>query len=117
MKTGTYDNFLWLELETLAVFPQDISVDMGKAQTFKAFSYLPRQDKKTEGIADQYIFYISADGVNWQKVAEGEFSNIKSNPLEQVVQLGHAVTCRYFKFSIEHVVAGNGVVVAEVGVR
>lgn len=106
-----------LQKDSAALFPQDISVDMGKVQTFKAFSYLPRQDKKTEGIADQYIFYISADGVNWQKVAEGEFSNIKSNPLEQVVQLGHAVTSRYFRFSVQHVVAGNGVVVAEVGVR
>ena len=101
----------------VAVFPQDISIDMGKAETFRALSYLPRQDKKTEGIADKYIFYTSADGVNWQKVAEGEFSNIQSNPLEQVVQLGHAVTSRYFKFSIQHVVAGNGVVVVEVGVR
>jgi len=112
---------VWSSLQkdssAVAVFPQDISIDMGKAQTFKAFSYLPRQDKKTDGIADQYIFYISADGVNWQKAAEGEFSNIKSNPLEQVVQLGRMVTSRYFRFSVQHVVAGNGVVVAEVGIR
>jgi len=106
-----------LQKDSAAVFPQDISIDMGKARTFKAFSYLPRQDKKVEGIADKYIFYISVDGVNWRKVAEGEFSNIKSNPLEQVVQLGHALTCRYFRFSVQHVVAGSGVVVAEVGVR
>ena len=113
------DRTVWSSLwkDSSTVFPQDISVDMGKAQTFKAFSYLPRQDKKTEGIADRYIFYVSADGANWQKVAEGEFSNIKANPLEQVVQLGHAVTSRYFRFSIQHVVAGNGVVVVEVGVR
>jgi len=106
-----------LQKDSAAVFPQEISIDMGKVQTFKAFSYLPRQDKKVEGIADKYIFYISTDGVNWQKVAEGEFSNIKSNPLEQVVQLGHTVTSRYFRFSVQHVVAGNGVVVAELGVR
>jgi alpha-L-fucosidase len=110
-------NGLQKDSSAVAVFPQDISIDMGKAETFKALSYLPRQDKKTEGIADKYIFYISSDGANWQKVAEGEFSNIKSNPLEQVVQLGHAVTSRYFRFSVQHVVAGNGVVVAEVGVR
>ncbi|HEY4286185.1 MAG TPA: alpha-L-fucosidase [Puia sp.] len=109
--------FSSLQKDSAAVFPQDISIDMGKAQTFKAFSYLPQQDKVAEGIADKYIFYISTDGMKWQKVAEGEFSNIRSNPLEQVVQLGRSVTSRYFKFSVQHVVAGNGVVVAEVGVR
>lgn len=108
-----------LQRDTLAgvTFPQDIAVDMGKEQVIRAFTYLPRQDKRTDGIADQYVFYISEDGVNWQKVAEGEFSNIKSNPLEQVVPLGQAVRARYFKFSIGHVVSGNGVVVAELGVR
>ncbi|MBS1661855.1 MAG: alpha-L-fucosidase [Bacteroidetes bacterium] len=98
-------------------FPQEISIDMGKVQTVKAFTYLPRQDKRTEGIADQYVFYISDDGVSWKVAAEGEFSNIKSNPLEQVVALSRPVNTRYFKFSIQHVVGGNGVVVAEVGVR
>ncbi len=108
-----------LQKDPAALFPQDISIDMGKVQTFTAFSYLPGQDKSMQGIglADKYVFYISNDGVTWQKVAEGEFSNIKANPLEQVVQLGHAVTSRYFRFSIQHVVAGNGVVIAEVGVR
>lgn len=98
-------------------FPQEISIDMGKLQAIKAFVYLPRQDKRTDGIADRYIFYTSEDGVNWQNVAEGEFANIKSNPLEQVVPLNQPVTARYFKFSIHHVVSGNGVVVAEIGVR
>src|SRR5258708_4732240 len=100
-----------------AKFPQDIIVDMGREQTFKAFTYLPRQDKRTEGIVDQYVFYISEAGVNWKKAAEGEFSNIKSNPIEQVVQLGRVVTACYFKFSALHVVGGNGVVVAELGGR
>lgn len=97
-------------------FPQDISIDMGKLQNITAFTYLARQDKKTDGIADRYIFYSSEDGVNWLKVAEGEFANIRSNPLEQLVPLPHPVSSRYFKFSITHVVSGNGVAVAEVGV-
>lgn len=98
-------------------FPQDISVDMGGERMIRTFTYLPRQDKQTEGIADRYIFYTSTDGVNWQKAAEGEFSNIQSNPLEQIVPVNQPVTARYFKFSVLHVTAGNGVTVAEVGVR
>ena len=112
---------LWSTLRrdtsTVATFPQDISIDMGKVRTIRAFTYLPRQDKKTEGIADRYIFYTSEDGTNWQKAAEGEFANIKSNPLEQVAPLDRPVSARYFRFSILHVVAGFGVTVAEVGVK
>lgn len=98
-------------------FPQDIAIDMGKPQTIKAFSYLPRQDKKTVGTADRYIFYTSNDAINWQKMAEGEFANIRSNPLEQLVPLTQSATARYFKFSILHVVGGNGITAAEVGVN
>jgi alpha-L-fucosidase len=98
-------------------FPQEISIDMGKEQTIKAFTYLPRQDKRTAGTADRYIFYTGMDGVNWEKAAEGEFANIRANPLEQVIPLSHPLKARYFKFSIQHVVGGNGVAVAEVGVR
>ena len=90
---------------------------MGKIQSIKAFTYLPRQDKKTDGIVDRYIFYTSNDGQNWEQAAIGEFANIRSNPVMQVVQPAHVVNARYFKFSILHVVSGNGVTVAELGVK
>lgn len=99
-----------------AQFPQQISVDMGKAQKIKAFGYLPRQDKQANGIVDSYAFYISNDGKTWQKVASGEFSNIKSNPIEQPVALKQEVSARYFKFEAQHVIAGNGITVAELSV-
>lgn len=114
-------NTIWSTLmkDTAATarFPQDISIDMGKVQGVKSFTYLPRQDKKAGGIADRYIIYISADGIDWQKVTEGEFSNIRSNPLEQEILLTHPVKTRYFKLSVLHVISGNGVTVAELGVR
>ena len=100
-----------------ATFPQEIAIDMGKPQTIKAFTYLPRQDKKPEGTADRYIFYTSTDGNTWQIAVEGEFGNIRANPLEQVVPLAASVNARYFKFAVTHVVSGNGVVIAEIGVR
>jgi len=97
--------------------PQEIAVDMGKQQPIKAFTYLPRQDKKTEGIVDGYSYWVSNDGTNWEKVAEGEFANIKSNPIEQLIPLSHAYNARYFKFTAKHVISGNGVAVAELGVK
>jgi alpha-L-fucosidase len=114
-------NTMWSTLQrdssATAQFPQEISIDMGKLQTIKAFTYLPRQDKKTGGIADRYIFYTSNDGVNWQQAAEGEFANIKSSPIEQVIPLNNTISTRYFKFSVLHVIAGNGITVAELGVK
>ncbi|MDB5151249.1 MAG: hypothetical protein JWQ57_5269, partial [Mucilaginibacter sp.] len=99
-----------------AQFPQQISFDLGKEQKIKAFGYLPRQDKQADGIIDSYAFYISNDGKTWEKVASGEFANIKSNPIEQPVVLKQEVTARYFKFEAVHVIVGNGITVAELSV-
>ena len=115
------ENTVWstLQRDTTAAgkFPQDVSIDMGSVQNIKSFTYLPRQDKRTAGIADKYIFYTSDDGINWKEAASGEFSNIKSNPVEQLIPLPNPVSTRYFRFSILHVVGGNGVAVAELGVN
>jgi alpha-L-fucosidase len=113
------DNSLFSTLQnspTGIAWPQEISIDMGDAQTIKAFTYLPRQDKKTEGIADKYTFSTSMDGEHWEQVTTGEFSNIKANPVEQLIQLDHVMKARYFKFSVLHVVGGNGIAIAELGV-
>ncbi|GAA3986853.1 alpha-L-fucosidase [Mucilaginibacter dorajii] len=99
-----------------ATYPQQITIDLGKELPIRAFGYLPRQDKQAEGIVDQYVFYTSIDGKEWTKVAAGEFSNIKSNPIEQPVVLGKPVNARYFKFESAHVIAGNGITVAELSV-
>ena len=53
---------------------------------------------------------------NWQKVAEGEFGNIRANPVEQLIPLDHPQTARYFKFSALHVIEGNSTAAAEIGI-
>lgn len=98
-------------------YPQDIIIDMGKTQIIKAFTYLPRQDKQQEGIADKYIFSVSDNGNEWKEIAKGEFANIRSNPVEQFVSLKETANARYFKFSVLHVISGSGITVAEIGVR
>ena len=113
---NTIWNTLQQDTATTGLFPQDISIDMGEAQSITSFTYLPRQDRRADGTADRYMFYTSSNATDWEKVAEGEFANIRSNPIEQRVPLAHPVSCRYFRFSIVHVVAGNGVAVAEIGV-
>jgi len=113
---STFWNTLLKDTGATGPFPQDIAIDMGKVEKITSFTYLPRQDRRKDGIADRYIFYTSNNGIDWEKIAEGEFANIRSNPIEQRVPLAHPVSTRYFKCSIVHVVSGNGVAVAELGV-
>ena len=97
--------------------PQEICIDMGKKKLLKGFTYLPRQDHTPNGIVDQYEFYVSQDGKMWgSPVATGEFSNIKSNPIEQQILLDTPVKTRYFKFRALHVVHSRHITVAELGI-
>ena len=112
-------NTFWstLSADTAQQFkPASMSVDMGTAMQIESFSYLPRPDLILDGIVDQYTFYTSNDGISWQIAASGEFSNIRANPINQVVRLKNPVSARYFKFSGFRVVKGNGVTAAEIGV-
>lgn len=113
-------NTLWntLKTDTTQQFEaQSICVDLGKSTLISSFSYLPRQDKKLDGIVDQYTFYLSNDGQQWQEVAKGEFSNIRANPINQEVKLHSPVSARYFRFTGRRVVKGNGTTAAEIGVK
>ena len=51
---------------------------------------------------------ISNDGKNWKKIiANGEFSNIKNNPVNQEVLFQQTETLRYFKFVALNEVENN----------
>ncbi len=49
------------------------------------FAYLPRQDGKTVGMTSRYRVELSTDGHNWSIVSEGEFGNLRANPVEQFI--------------------------------
>ena len=91
-------------------------IDLGRTTTINAFSYLPRQDGKFEGMTDQYVFAVSADGESWRKVAEGEFSNLRANPIELKVDLDKRVKARYVRFTGKRALEGQGVTAAEINV-
>jgi alpha-L-fucosidase len=93
-----------------------ISIDLHEKATIASFSYLPRQDKRLDGIVDLYEFAVSEDGINFKTVATGEFSNITANPIKQVVPLKSKVTARYIRFTGRRSVKGNGITVAELGI-
>ena len=72
---NTFWHTLW-NVSNPPVCPHEIQVSLGTEQTINGFSYLPRQDKYSNGTVGQYEFYVSTDGTNWgSPVATGTFPN------------------------------------------
>ena len=113
------DRTIWstLSADTTKSFQEaSLSIDLHQNTLIHAFSYLPRQDKKLEGIVDRYTFSISDDGIHYTQVASGEFSNIRANPIEQFVDLKSPVHARFIRFTGQRSIKGNGITIAEIGI-
>ena len=76
--------------------PVDLVIDLGKIYNIKGFKYLPDQNKWSAGIITTYQLYTSEDNTNWKLVNEGEFSNIKNNPVWQIKTFA-PIHARYVK--------------------
>jgi len=90
--TVGYDNSAW---RVLSSSDGKIDLDLGEELTFSAAGYLPIKDKHTDALIEKYNLFISNDGKTWTKIAEGEFSNIKANPILQRIALAHKWKARY----------------------
>jgi len=75
--------------------------------------FLPRQDKKTSGIPTKYRISTSVDGKKWTSVKEGEFSNIKANPILQQVFFETSNNIKFIKFEPTQFIEGNELTIAE----
>ncbi|CAK7041839.1 MAG: hypothetical protein PARBA_01396 [Parabacteroides sp.] len=60
---------------------RDITIRLNKEQMISGFRYTPNQGRDAGGHISHYQLYV-----NNKKVAEGEFSNIKHNPVEQEIR-------------------------------
>lgn len=76
--------------------PADLVIDLGKEENIQGFKYYPEQNAWDPSIITHYEFYISNDNKEWKLVDQGEFSNIKNNPLWQT-KLFTAEKARYIK--------------------
>lgn len=76
---------------------QEVVIDLGSEISIKGFSYTPEQVGEKLRLISNYEFYTSLDGENWFKQSEGEFSNIKNNPIEQI-KLFNVLKARYLRF-------------------
>ncbi|MNT08546.1 Sialidase precursor [compost metagenome] len=96
--------------------PQSVVIDMGELVSIKGFTYTPQQVGNNLNLISNYELYTSVDSFYWDKQSEGEFSNIKHNPIEQVKSFT-AVKARFLKFVATAAVGkGQAVSIAEIGV-
>lgn len=88
--------------------PHFITVDMGEPTTISGMRYSPRTTENLTGTISRFSFYVSNDGEAWTCVIDnGEFSNIKNNPIPQTVLFDTVYTARYFKFESGEEIDGN----------
>jgi len=96
--------------------PAELVIDLGKEENLIGFRYLPDQTIWNPGIISTYQFYVSQDNLTWRLVNEGEFSNIKNNPLLQTKRFAPQ-KARFVKFSaLKNTGGGNEVGYAEIDV-
>lgn len=89
----------------------NLLIDLREIKEFEGFSYLP-DSSGASGIITYYELWISTDGEQWEKINEGEFSNIINNPIRQRVMTPGAIG-RYLKFIPTRVSEGNGAGIAD----
>jgi alpha-L-fucosidase len=95
--------------------PVDLLIDLGKELNITGFTYHPDMGLWGPGIITDYQFFVSTDNKNWKLVSEGEFSNIKNNPLWQTKTFDEE-KARYIKFrALKNTENNNNIGYAEIG--
>ena len=96
--------------------PADLVIDLGSILNLSGFRYLPDQGMWGPGIITNYQFSVSQDNQEWKMVSEGEFPNIKNNPLWQTKNFD-SVKARYIKLvALKNTEGNNNLGYAEVDV-
>ena len=96
--------------------PIDLVVDLGKEQNLCGFRYFPDQSFWNPSMISNYQFFVSTNIIEWKLVSEGEFSNIKNNPLWQLKTFSPEKT-RYIKLrALSNTEGTNNIGYAEIDV-
>ncbi|NQX67242.1 discoidin domain-containing protein [Paenibacillus alba] len=101
--TGTNWHSAWSG--TPAPAPHSITYNLGNSyDDVYQLKYLPRQDSSFNGVATKYEIAVSTDGTNFNKVAEGTWSNDKSEKTATFP----AVSATHVKFTVTESNNGSG---------
>lgn len=95
-----------------------LDVDLGEIHQLSGFTYSPVSADEYAGSVFLYRFYVSKDGKNWELCdGEGEFSNMKNNPVTQIVHFKKVYPARYFRFeAVREMDNRSFITVGEIGI-
>lgn len=89
----------WLSKATKRKFaPNFLALDLGNKQSLSAFTYLPRQDKRSnDGMIERGSIEVSNDGKNWKTVDTFEFGNLINDPVLRTHYFTNPVSTRFIR--------------------
>ena len=110
----------WIKTRTPLLLSEGdaLVIDLGEERTITSFHYLPDQSEYNKGLISSYELSVGteANAVN-RIVAQGEFSNIKNNPILQSVYFT-PVKARYLSLKpTKMVTEGETMGFAEIGIQ
>lgn len=85
--------------------PHYVIVKLEDTKVIKGFRYLPNQANKV-GRIKNYNFYVSNDGVGWEKVSSGSWEKDKS---AKKVRFDQAIEARYIKLEAMRIHEGEDI--------
>ena len=94
-----------------------LTIYLGEAIDIAGFCYAPPTDS-AEGTIFLYNAYVSEDGKWWKPcIVEGEFSNIKNNPIPYYVNFGSTYHARYLRIEpLREIDNREATAIGEIGV-
>lgn len=102
---------------TALISGKEIMIDLGENRTIHSFYYLPDQSEYSKGLISLYELSAGITEEAMQVVAQGEFSNIRNNPILQNMYFS-PVEARYFKLKATRMVdESDSLGIAEIGCR
>ncbi|MDR0843724.1 MAG: alpha-L-fucosidase [Tannerella sp.] len=95
---------------------QELCIDLSNSTDISALIYTPPADNAS-GLVSKYEVFVASRAGQWGKaIAEGEFGNIRNNPLPQIVRFEKSVNARYIRFVAKSTVDDAPMAVAEIDV-
>jgi len=65
--------------------PHEIQINLSDSYELGGFRYLPRQDDNENGMIDEYEFYVSTSGTDWEQLVPVASGNLVADKTEKTV--------------------------------
>ena len=115
--TSANDNWVSLPFTVVQHDENSLLLDLGEVRNIRSFAYLPDQSDYARGLVSAYELAIGTDANALKTIAQGEFSNIRNNPICQDIYFTPA-DARYVRLKAVRMVAeGDTLGYAKVGVK